>query len=402
MRKCRLWLAVALVILATAATVARADDAGDKQLYEVWAEAMGKRLAGWTAHKDQWKESIGWQEAPMLRGLARGYAWSRDPKWLKPLCEHIDTLMSRVKVEPIKGDPSGKAYPGWGHSITGEALILEPMLEFIELAQTDAKMPAEYRKKAEEYLKRIDPVMITKWAEAGRWAETHMNCGTYIEGISLPHNKNAHLGSMLLVASRVTPSAERRADYLDKAAKLARRWRKFLKVSGDHYIWHYWDAAGRWDFKEKGDSKHWTSLEHRGYAHSDTAFAAAAYDHSLVFDRKDMEMHCRTFLKAIWNGDKENPKYRAMGWFNPKYVDCTVLTGLARFNATIMELWGKQIDKTAAGWGGIAGVPTYLLAKRDGITFERHHKAGGQFLRKVQDRRPPVRKADPAAAPVVR
>ncbi|NIA21168.1 MAG: hypothetical protein GWP05_04160 [Anaerolineaceae bacterium] len=337
----------------------------------------------------------------MLRGLVRGYAWSRDPKWLKPLCEHIDILMSRLKVEPIKGDPSGKAYPGWGHSITGEALILEPILEFVELAQTDQKMPSEYRKKAEEYLKRIDPVLITKWAEAGRWAETHMNCGTYIEGITLPHNKNAHVGMMLLVASRVTPSPQRRADYLDKAAKLARRWRKFLKVKDDRYIWHYWDAAGRWDYNEKGASKHWTSLEHRSYAVSDTNFVAAAYDHGLVFDRNDIEMHCRTLLKEIWNGDKDNPKYRAMGWFNSKYVNCTVLTGLARFDPTIMELWGKLVGETAAGWGGISGVPTYLLAKRAGLTFERRHKASGEFLKKALQEKSPKKKADPADRPVV-
>ncbi|MBN2581934.1 MAG: hypothetical protein JXL80_02625 [Planctomycetes bacterium] len=395
------WAAVVALAMTIVAT-ARADEAGDKELYATWATAMDKHLSGWTPHKEKWAEDLGWHEAPMLRGLARGYAWSRDAKWLKPLCEHIDTLFSRLKEEPIEGDPSGKAYPGWGHSITGEALVLEPILEFIELAQTDETMPAEYKAKAAEYLKRIDPVMITKWAEAGRWADTHMDCGTFIEGISLPHNKNAHLGAMLLVAARVTPSQERRADYLDKAARLARRWRKFLKVSGDHYIWHYWDAAGRWDFNEKGSSRHWTSLEHRGYAASDTDFAAAAYDHGLVFDRQDMEMHCRTFLKEIWNGDKENPKYRAMGWFNDKYVDCTVLSGLARFDPTIMELWGKQIREIASGWGGIAAVPAWLLAQRRGITFDRGHAASGEFLKKMLDARPVERKADPATDPIVR
>lgn len=401
----RRWTAMwaAGLVLAAVGAVARADEAADKALYDTWAAAMEKQhLPTWTPHKEKWTEDIGWHEAPMLRGLVGGYAWSRDPRWLKPLCEHIDTLLSRLKEEPIEGDPSGKAYPGWGHSITGEALVLEPMLEFIELARTDAAMPAEYKAKAAEYLKRIDPTLITKWAEAGRWADTHMDCGTFIEGISLPHNKNAHLGSMLLAASRVTTSPERRADYLDKAARLARRWRKFLKVRDDHYVWHYWDAAGRWDFNEKGQSRHWTGLEHRGYAASDTAFVAAAYDHGLVFGRRDIEMHCCTFLKEIWNGDKENPRYQAMGWFNPQYVECTVLSGLARFDPTIMELWGKQVRQVAAGWGGIAAVPAYLLAQRQGITFDRAHATSGEFLKKALEARTPPQKPDPATDPIVR
>jgi hypothetical protein len=394
------WTAAVVLGMAMGAA-ASADEASDKELYATWAAAMDKRLPDWTPHKEQWAEDIGWHEAPMLSGLVHGYVWSGDEKWLRHLCEHIDTLLGRLKEEPIKGDPSGKAYPGWGHSITGEALILEPMLEFIELAQTDGRMSAPYKAKAAEYLERIDPVLITKWAEAGRWAETHMDGGTFIEGISLPHNKNAHLGAMLLAASRVTPSAERRADYLDKAARLARQWRRMLKIDGDHYLWHYWDAAGRWDFNEKGQSRHWTGLEHRGYAASDTAFVAAAYDHGLVFDRRDVEMHCRTFLKAIWNGDKENPKYRALGWFNPEYADCTVLTGLARFDATIMELWGKQVRQSAGGWGGMAQVPAYLLAQRRGITFDRSQTASGEFLKKVLESRPP-QKTDTATDPIVR
>ena len=389
-----------LAIFLTVSTGVGADEA--EELYATWSAAMDKHLAGWTAHREKWGEDIGWHEAPMLRGLVRGYEWSRDPKWLEYLCEHVDILMSRLKEEPMRGDGSGTSYPGWGHSITGEALLLEPILEFVELAKTTAGMPAGYKAKAEEYLQRIDPAMITKWSQAGRWADTHLGGGTYIERISLPHNKNAHVGAMLLVASRVTPSAERRADYLDKAAKLARRWKNSLMLHGDRYIWHYWDAAGRWDFDETGKSKHWTSLEHRGYAASDTAFVAAAYDHGLVFDRADIERHCRTFLELIWNGDADSPKYRALGWFNPEYVNCTVLSGLARFDETIMALWGKQTRAAVTGWQGIAAVPAFLRGQKRGVTFGRAHAESGAFLRAVLDGRTAERTPEADTDPVVR
>jgi hypothetical protein len=391
-------MAVLVVIGATALPV-RAQDASDKILYDRWAKSIEKRLEGWDYHKTKWEEGVGWLAGPMLRGLVKGYAWSGDPKWLKPLCQQIDVLMSRLKTEPIPNSSSRKAFPGWGHSITGEAIVLEAILEFVELAQTDEKMPAEYKTKAAGYLKKIDPVMITKWDEAGRWADTALDCGTYIEGISLPHNKNAHLGSMLLVAARVTPSAERRVLYLDKAARLARRWKKFLKVEKDYYLWHYWDAAGGWDFDEKGKSRHWTSLEHRGYAASDTRFVGQAFDHGLVFDRDDIEKHCRTFLKKIWNGDEENPVYRAQGWFNEKYVACTVLSGLAPYNAKIMELWAKRVEKVAEGWGGISGTPAYLLARRRGLGWKRDRADFGRTLAKTLAEKPRKKQDDAPAVP---
>ncbi len=376
-----------------------AQDNTGQQLYNRWAETMQNHLDGWDAHKTKWNESIGWHASPMLRGLVRGYAVSHKERWLKHLTQQVDVLMDRLKVEPIPDAKTEKAFPGWGHSITGEALVLEPILEFVELAQTDPKVPEAYRKKAAEYLKTIDPEMILKWDQAGRWKETHMDCGTYTEGISLPHNKNAHLGSMLLVAARVTPSAERRILYLEKARKLARRWRKFLKVGGEGYIWHYWDAAGRWDFDEKGQSKHWTSLEHRGYASSDTNFMADAYEHGLVFDRRDVEKHVWTFLHRIWNGDEEDPQYRPLGWFNPKYDKCTVLGGLAPYNKQVMELLRKQTEKVATGWGGISGVPDYLLKKRRGVGWKRPHADYGRMLKEaLEKRRPPEPKP---ATPVV-
>jgi len=335
----------------------------DEKLYEDWAEYMEETLPDWDAHKTRWDEGIGWYAAPPLRGLVDGYRYSGDARWLKYLTTQIDDLMERLKVED--------GHPGWGHSITGEALLLEPILNFVHVAQTDDAMPAEYKARADEYLGIIDPAMICKWDEMGRWHNTHMGCGTYTEGISLPHNKNAHLGMMLIPAAHVTPSAERRANYLDKVTRLARRWRKFLKVRDDHYIWHYWDPAGRWDYNEKGQLNHWVGLEHRGYGSSDTAFMAAAYDHGLVFSRQDVEMHCRTFLTEIWNGDTENPQYRALGWFNPEYVNATVFTGLVRFSEQMLDLLAKAVRARLRDLYGMAAAPLYLLVKKRADGFRR-------------------------------
>lgn len=370
----------------------------DKEVYDAWAAGIEKSLKSWDYHNTAWKEDIGWLASPMIRGLARGYAVSGETRWLDHLIDKVDVLMGRLKEEPIPSSESKKAFPGWGHRITGEALLLEGILEFIEQAQNDKNMPEKYRKKADEYLAIIDPALIMKWDEAGNWHNTHLNCGTYTEGITLPHNKNAHLGSMLLVAARVTKDEGRRLVYLEKAARLARRWHKFLKLDdgGKGYIWHYWDAAGRWDYDEKGKIRHWVGLEHRGYASSDTGFVAAAYNHGLVFDRVDLERHVHTFLTKIWNGDEENPKYRALGWFNEKYVNCTLLSALAPYNEQIMKLWTASVKQNPTSWGNIVGVPSYLLARQRGMGYKRHHEEFGRMIGEAAKKQVPedVKSAD--------
>jgi len=357
-------VAVAMAMLCGMAAAAQEDaPMSDEQLYAEWAGYMEEILPEWTAHKDYFRESLGWQEAPMLRGLVDGYQYSGDEKWLKHMTAQIDVLMERL--ETVDGRL------GWGDSITGEALILKPIFEFIHVATTDPNVSAETKAKAEGYLKVLEPAMIVKWDEA--WADTAAGCGTYRPRISLPHNKNAISGRMLLAAARMTPSAERKAAYLDKARKLARRWKKHLKLADDHFIWHYWDPAGPWDYDETGVKRHWVNLEHRGYGAEDTAFVAQAYDHGLVFTREDVEMHVRTFLKEIWNGDDENPVYTAQGTFNPDYVESGIYTELARFSPKIMELWGKSVRQNPRSWSGMHSVPAYLLAKKEAAGFERRN-----------------------------
>ena len=340
----------------------------DQALYDNWANFMEENAPTSDRHRTTLEEDIGWQAAPMLKGLVLGYEYSGEERWLSHFTRQADEMFARLEVED--------GHPGWGHSITGEALVLEPVLHFVGLAQHDGKMPEAYRKKAAEYLGIVDPDLILKWEHMGRWQETHLNCGTFTEGISLPHNKNAHVGMMLLLASKVTPCEARRRNYLGKATKLARRWHKFLKVKdGDRYIWHYWDAAGWWDFDEKGQSKHWTSLEHRGYGYADTAFVAMAYDFGLVFDRTDIEMHCRTFLEEIWNGDETSPEFRPTGWFNPEYATSSIYAELARFSPKILDLVAQQLGREPTSWGAQSGIPAYLLARRRGEDFEQHHAA---------------------------
>jgi hypothetical protein len=362
----RFLLALLLASLLGAPARAGGETMSDEELYERWATYVRRELPAWVHHKKAWGEDVGWLASPMLRGLVRGYEYSGDASWLAALTEQVDTLLDRVEVTD--------GFPGWGHRIVGEALVLEPVLHFIDLASHDDRMPEVYRRKAADYLDRIEPALITKWEGMGRWKETHLNCGTFVEGITLPHNKNAHVGMMLLLAAKVTPSAERRSDYLDKAAKLARRWRKFLKTKDDHYIWHYWDAAGSWDFDEEGKSRHWTSLEHRGYGSLDVAFVAMAYDYGIVFSRHDVVRHCRTFLTEVWNGDMDNPEYRALGTFNPKYVKSSIYGALARFDGQILQLVEKSLKENPESWGAISGVPAYLLTKREAAGFERRNE----------------------------
>ena len=340
---------------------------GDAELYEQWEQYMIRTIPGWNAHLQKWGEDIGWHHAPILRGLIDGYQVSGDTQWLDAIEKFNEELSARATRD--------QGHLGWGDSICGEALLLEPILRYITTVQTRPELRERYGPSAEKLLQMIDPEMIVKWDQLGQWQELLDGMGTYTEGITLPHNKNAHVGIMLLWAARATQSPERRQLYLEKATKLARRFKWALKLEDDHYIWHYWDAAGSWDYDEKGGSKHWTSLEHRGYGATNGAFVSQCYQSGIVFDRTDIERFCRTFTKRIWDGNREDPTFWALGRFNAEYEKSGIWSALAEYEPVILELLGDDARKQPQSWHGMYLVPNCLWMKQVGTGFEARYVA---------------------------
>ena len=154
-------------------------------------------------------------------------------------------------------------------------------------------------------------------------------------GFSHPNNKANHVGRWMLAMWDVTGKAE----YKDRAEK----WFKLLKSrmqiqqDGTYKIWNYWQAAGPWDYKKDGKTKHGEWVHpNAGYYEIDLTGIVDAYEHGLVFTKADID-------HLIATGIKEKRMWSALGPYSPEYQ--------------------KYLESNLKpdSWGGLAGAPYYLM-----------------------------------------
>ena len=124
-------------------------------------------------------------------------------------------------------------------------------------------------------------------------------------------------------------------EYLARAIRLGTRFKHCLTLSGDHYLWHYWDPAGPWDIdpQQPDEWKHWIGPEHRSVYHAMTlSQAVLLYECGLMFDRRDMDRFLNTQTTICWNRDPQNPQWFRLNGLPPGPTDvpwlCTWLAPL--------------------------------------------------------------------------
>ncbi|MDH7570415.1 MAG: hypothetical protein QHJ73_12615, partial [Armatimonadota bacterium] len=195
-------------------------------------------------------------------------------------------------------------------------------------------------------------------------------CGNGRDNLTNPHNKQSKMCRAYLALYRVTGKDE----YFRRALKLGTRFKRTLRLDGDHYLWNYWEPAGEWDQKpdKPGEWKHWIGPEHRGGYHALTvAMAEALYDHGVLFDRTDMQRFVNTQMQVCWNGSLENPVFVTTGGQPAKEPGhATIMApALARFEPKIWEFcYGERaarerLQAREHNWSGGVGAMEYLLEK---------------------------------------
>jgi len=88
--------------------------------------------------------------------------------------------------------------------------------------------------------------------------------------------------------------------YGDRAARMARNFRKHLRKTGQAYTWHYWDWV------EEGEPGH-SGVEDTGHGHIDIGFSVEACRRGIVFTDADLKRFAHTLLDQMWNGSLEDP-----------------------------------------------------------------------------------------------
>jgi hypothetical protein len=213
---------------------------------------------------------------------------------------------------------TGSARPGARfdfESIPGEeseyqvhdGMITYPIAQLIEIVFNDPALHLGYKKKADEYLAFIDKHIRQKWEST--WVELPDNCGAYVftkhvtqrfPGGLLPHNQYLALARTFIVLKDI-PGVPNREVYLEKTAKMARYFKKNLRLNGDAYVWNYWDP-----YPPIPEVR--LHIEDTSHGSIDIGFVVEACNRNVVFTGDDLKKFSNSYTEVMWNKSKEDPE----------------------------------------------------------------------------------------------
>jgi hypothetical protein len=334
-------------------------------------------------------EEIGWLISPYANGFYYGYMATHDTKWIDLLIDWTDAWVKRGVKEP-------DGYIGWPKidttgapdvngiltdSMLGEAMGLRPA---VLMAGTILKTPAlkaKYGEKAREYL-HLSEQTFEKWDKRGCWREVanggvwvvapfgmDQQTGQWTEGythrmtggFTLPDNKQNLITRWILAMYDVT----KKPLYRERAEKWfgVMKSRMKLREDGKYYVWDYWDPAGPWDYKPDGSTRHWVGVHpNGGYYDVDVEGIVDAYEHHLVFTRKELDRLIATNRDFMWNHQIEGAKFQRIdgGEPDPRWKNSpgVLWLALAPYDASLRKVFEANHDPTS--WGGLAATPWYV------------------------------------------
>ncbi len=350
-------------------------------------------------------EGVCWHAAYDAGKFIDGYRQTNDAAYLDAAAAYFDALLAKLHTSP-------DGYQGWvgpyiydknfiGDVHIGDAILFNRMLEFSEtvLASEDSTMKDNYSPKAERYIQLAKKHLIEKWDARGSWREDGQY-GVYVSwdhyltpdnltewrkleaknsSLTLPFNKQNSMAIACLRIYRMTGDDW----YRDKALKIFNYMKSRMCLFEDHYVWNYWEPFGAWDIEDLKKSKlrHWVNVHpYRNYQAGEIHEIAEAYHSGLTFTKEDIKRIINTNINVMWNGDKENPKWRnsnyavqmaALGDIpikkapggHFKSLAGTLWTGLLDFDATVRELAGATIDAPPSFERKHSGLPVTVLKR---------------------------------------
>lgn len=296
----------------------------DKDLKPVY-QTIVKDAAN-SATKGGCGEFFAWRASYYLHEIMPSYYTSKDTIWLDSAVKAFDFLLDLR----ISGPDGYKGWVGgekelWEDANVGDAILYAHMLEFAEVVLKDTALKAVYGASAEKYISIFKKDYFEKWDARGTWHEdgpyavynqwdyycTKGDVSTWKKypnaHVSLPFNKQNDAAVCFLKLYRISGDTV----YRERAQKLFSFMKSRMQLVDDYYVWNYWEAFGPWDVDmDKKITRHWMSVHpYRNYQAGEISQIVEAYNTGVVFDQQDIEKIINTNLKAMWNGDKEDPKF---------------------------------------------------------------------------------------------
>ena len=190
-----------------------------------------------------------------------------------------------------------------------DGMVTYPIAQFIEVVYGDPTLHERYMKKAEAYASLIAEHFFEKWEKT--WVDLPDGSGLYkftphetqrFPNTSLPHNQYLAPARTWLVLQDVR-GLPQREQYRDRVTKMAKYFKKHLRLKGNAYVWRYWDPLpGETHVRSR-------SSEDIGHGSIDIGFVVEAWRRGIVFTDEDIGRFANTYVDVMWNGDKENPRF---------------------------------------------------------------------------------------------
>ena len=202
---------------------------------------------------------------------------------------------------------------------------------------------------ADRYLALAEDHLVKKWDARGNYRDLGETGGVYVThpdakptkaNLTQPHNKNSKIAQALVSLFKATGDEQ----YLQRAIKLATRFKRCMTLVDGHYQWNYWDPSGDWDIhpEDPGKWKHWINPEHRGgYYSLSVSQVVTMYELGLVFSREDLDRFVRTQTEVCWDGSFDNPVWRLTNGGlaeKPRYKPPYLCRWLAPFDEDVREM----------------------------------------------------------------
>ncbi len=334
-------------------------------------------------------EEIGWLVSPFTNGFYYGYLVTHDPKWVDRLVDWTDSWTKRGVREPDgyigwpKDDgASTETVPGlYTDNMLGDAMGLRPAVLMAGVILKTPALKAQYGEKAHGYLHLAEQV-FEKWDRRGCWREVKEG-GLWVvpqfgidkqtgqwtqgyarrntDGFSLPDNKQNEIARWLLALYDVTG----KPIYRERAEKWFRLMRSRMKLreGGKYYVWDYWDPAGPWDYNPDGSTRHWVGVHpNGGYYDLDLMGIVTAYEHGLVFTRKEIDRLIATNRDFMWNHKIQGAAFQRIdgGEPDPRWKNSpgVLWIALTPYDPDLRKVF--EANHNPASWGGLSATPWYL------------------------------------------
>ncbi len=198
--------------------------------------------------------------------------------------------------------------PEWIEYQVHDGMIAYPVAQFVEIVRADPNLHRRYGAKADAYAEFIRKNILHKWERT--WLEYGDGLGLYrftnhvtqrFPGATLPHNQYLALARAYLVMQAI-PGARDTALYRDRAVKMLRNFKKYLRLRDGAYVWNYWDFL-----PNEPIPRH--SAEDVGHGAIDVECAMEAARRGLVFTQDDLKRFARTYVDVMWNRDADRPAF---------------------------------------------------------------------------------------------